>query len=166
MKDDTKRELNELMEDYGQKREETGKRAAEKVAEESKFEARFTVCRDRIILPVMREVGEHLRKGGHEYNVASTGEYEDLNGRTIPAEVRMEFYPAGVQRARFTNISNTPYVSFSAKRGRRKVLVCAGNMTPVSGGSAGPKGEFSLDEINHDFVGEQILAMVREVLSR
>lgn len=166
MKDETKQELDKLMETYGQKREEKGKRAAKRQAEEIEFDADFSVCRDDIIRPAMEEIGDHLRKGGHAYQIYSSDEDVDAFGKPTPAEVTILFYPAGIDRARFTGKAGTPHVSFMANPRTRKVSISASDRILGGGGASGAKGEFPLDQINRDFVEEQILTMVREVLGK
>jgi hypothetical protein len=112
----------------------------------------------------MQEIGDRLRSRGHRCNILVTDERVDADGETIPAAVTMEFYPAGMARRRFTK-TNTPHVSFIARPGTRKILIHENSATPRIGGWFGSKGEFSLEDIDGDFVQKQIVLMVREVLS-
>lgn len=167
MRDETKENLDKLMDTYEQKRESAEERAKRKIAEEAKFLASFRQCCDQTILPVMREIGEQLRSRGHAYNISSTDEVTPPGGRTMPAQAAMEFYPAGIDRSRFTSrTENTPYVAFIGNRDIRKVSVSSGDMIPDAGGRQGPVREVSLDEIDEDFVEEHILIMLRGVVGK
>ena len=164
MRDETREKLDELMDAYDQKRRETKKRAKEKGSAEVVFLGAFSVCRDETIIPAMREIGELLLSRGHQYSVLSTEERVDADGKTIPAAVTMEFYPAGIARRRFAK-RTVPHMSFIALPSTSQVLVYENSMAPRVGGWSGSKGEFSLDEIDGVFVQNQILPMIEEVLT-
>lgn len=164
MRDETRKKLGELMDTYDRKRREAKRRAKEKGSAEVVFLGTFSVCRDETIIPAMREIGELLRSRGHQYGVLATGERIDADGKTIPAAVTLEFYPAGIARRRFAK-RTVPHVSFIAQPSTGKVLVYENSVAPRVGGWFGNKGEFSLDEIDGDFVEEQILPMIEEVLT-
>lgn len=167
MKDETRRELDELMDAYDRKRREVKKPAKGERSEENDFLSGFSACRDQTIRSSMQEIADHLRSRGHQCDILSSDERTEPDGTTLPAAITMEFYPAGIARRRFTE-SNTPHVSFVAHRDTRKVQIEENSTTPIAGGVGGwfgSKGEFSLEDIDTDFVQDQVLAMVRQVLS-
>jgi len=166
MKDETRKSLDQLLDTYDRRREEAENSAQEQLDEERKFLGAFRVCCDRIIHPAMEEIGEHLRSRGHGYSISSSDELVEVDGRTIPPRITIQFYPAGIDRSEFTSGADTPHVSFVANRSMEQLWIHQCNMAPGIGGSAGSKGEVSLKEINRDFVQEQIVAMVQDVLGK
>jgi hypothetical protein len=167
MRKKTRTELDELMDAYDRKRGEAEKRAKKKRPEENEFLSDFSVCRDQAIRPSLQEIADHLRSHGHQCDILSSDERTEPDGTTLPAAITMEFYPAGIARRRFTE-TNTPHVSFIAHPDQGKVQIEENSTTPVAGGVGGwfgSKGEFSLEDIDNDFVQDHVLAMVRQVLS-
>jgi hypothetical protein len=161
MRDETRKELDTLLDIYEQKRESPKERDERKGREEAEFCASFRSRCEEIIEPLMRDIGEYLKKRGHDYQLPQYYEHVDPSGRRTCSQ-RINFYPKGIDRADF-NEENTPFVVFVGRADTRKVTVTSSDKTPKADGQQVTVGERSLDAIDNVLVEERILEVLRRI---
>jgi hypothetical protein len=162
MKKEAKSQLDFLMDKYGQRLAEAKKRQEQIKVEENIFLTEFKHLRKKVIHPVMKNIGNRLKKHGHEYQISEQEESVDLAGRARNAKITMSIFPAGVDRSAYRP-ENTPSISFIAARYKKKIWVHGSSLVPSGGGTAGSRGEFNVAEITSDAVEREVLGVLKEI---
>ncbi len=162
------KELDELLNTYDRKHEPPNKRRLRKEVEEAEFRADYESCCNQTIIPVMNEICARLknRKPKQDCVVLITREETHPGGRTIPPQVAIEFYPYGMDRKQYTTRGNTPFVSFVGNAGTTRVEVRSGHGTPDAPNPPESMENFSVDNIDRDFVKNKLVEVLRRVLGK
>ena len=163
MKKEVKSQLDVLIDKYGQRLAEAKKRQEQTKVEEDVFLTEFKRLRKKVIHPVMKDIGNRLKKRGHEYRISEQEESVDSEGRTRNAKITMSIFPKGVDRSAY-GPENTPSISFIATRDKKKIWVHGSSIMPTRGGTAGSRGEFNAAEITTDAVEGEVLGVLKEIL--
>jgi len=163
MKKETKSQLDVLMNKYGQRLAEAKKRQEKIKVEEDVFLTQFKRLRKKVIQPVMKSVGNQLKKRGHEYRISEQEESVDSEGRMRNAKIIMSIFPKGVDPSAYRPES-TPSISFIATRDKKKIWVHGSSIMPTGGGTSGSRGEFNAAEITGDAVEREVLGVLKEIL--
>jgi hypothetical protein len=162
MNKETKSQLDTLIDKYEQRLVEAKTKQEQIKSEEEAFLSEFKRLREGVIRTTMEEIGAHLKVRGHDYRISETEESVEEEGRTQDAEITFSIFPAGIDRS-FYKPENTPSISFTAPRYKKKISVHGSNMMPNRGGSAGPRGEFKAEEINSALVEREVLGVLEEI---
>ena len=163
MKKEVKSQLDVLIDKYGQRLAEAKKRQEQTKVEEDVFLTEFKRLRKKVIHPVMKDIGNRLKKRGHEYRISEQEESVDSEGRTRNAKITMSIFPKGVDRSAY-GPENTPSISFIATRDKKKIWVHGSSIMPARGGTSGSRGEFNAAEITTDAVEGEVLGVLKEIL--
>ena len=162
MNKEAKSRLDGLMDKYEQRLAATKTKQEQIKSEEETFLSEFKRLREEVIRTTMEEVGIHLKARGHDYQISEAEESVDAEGRTQDAEIIFSIFPAGIDRSLYRP-ENTPSISFTAPRYKKKISVHGSNMLPNRGGSAGPRGEFKAEEIDGALVEREVLGVLEEI---
>jgi len=163
MLDQNKTELDNLMNRY--KEDLSGLKARkeeEKVAQDT-FMAEFKRLKEKIIWPVVVDVGNQLNSYGHDYHVSEEDEYTDATAHFQPASITFNIYPATLDRS-YYKPESTPYIQFVANRYAKKIGIIVSTMMPGEGGVVGSYGEFDPSEVTKDFVEKEIVEVLKNTL--
>jgi len=98
VKKETKSQLDALMDKYGQKLAEAKKRQKQIRAEEDLFLTEFKRLRRKVIHPTMKNIGNQLKKRGHEYRISEQEESVGSEGKMRNAKITMSIFPTRVDR--------------------------------------------------------------------
>lgn len=162
MNKEAKSQLDGLMDKYEQRLAEAKTKQEQIKLEEGAFLSEFKRLREEVIRTTMEEVGIHLKARGHDYRISEAEESVDAEGRTQDAEITFSIFPTGIDRSLYRP-ENTPSISFTAPRYKKKISVHGSNMLPNRGGSAGPRGEFKAEEIDSALVEREVLGVLEEI---
>jgi len=162
MKKEAKSQLHVLMDKYGQRLAQGKKRLEQIKVEEDVFLTKFKRLRKKVIHPVMKDIGNQLKKRGHEYRISEQEESVDAEGRTRNAKITMSIFPKGLDQSAYRP-ENTPSISFIATRDKKKIWVHGSSIMPTRGGTAGSRGEFNAAEITGDAVEREVLGVLKEI---
>jgi hypothetical protein len=157
-----KSQLDTLMDKYEQRLAEAKNRQEQIKSEEEAFLSEFKRLREEVILPTMEEVGNQLKARKHDYRILETEESVDGEGRVINAEITMNIFPSGIDRSLYTP-QNTPSITFTAPRYKKRICVDGSNIMPKREGAAGPRSEFKAEEINSALVEREVLGVLEEI---
>ena len=162
MKKEAKSQLHVLMDKYGQRLAEGKKRLEQIKVEEDVFLTKFKRLRKKVIHPVMKDIGNQLKKRGHEYRISEQEESIDSEGRTRNAKITMSIFPKGLDQSAYRP-ENTPSISFIATRDKKKIWVHGSSRMPSGGGTAGSRGKFNAAEITSGIVEREVLGVLKEI---
>ena len=162
MKKEVKSQLDVLMDKYGQRSAEAKKRQEQIKVEEDVFLTEFKRLRKKVIHSVMKDIGNRLKKRGHEYQISEQEESIDLEGRTRNAKITMSIFPKGLDQSAYQP-ENTPSISFIATRDKKKIWIYGSSRMPSGGGTAGSRGEFNAAEITSNAVEREVLGVLKEI---
>jgi len=163
MLDESKKELDNLMNRFKENSGGLATKLAEDKAAQEAFIKEFDRLKHEIIWPVIVEIGNQLNEYGHDYKVSEESEYVDATARFTPASITLNIFPSTVDKAFYTPES-TPYISFIANRYAKKVGIMVSTMMPSEGGVVGSHGEFDLSEITKEFVEKEIITVLKNTL--
>lgn len=160
MKEETKSTLDALM-----SKKDDANRASEVRAQETRLEietflAEFKDVRNRVIRPAMEEVSQYLKAHGHGCMIEEREEEMDPKKGQRSAEIRMYVSP----NDRVSTLpGNSPAVGFISKLYGEKIILQVSTVQSGRGGSSGPKGEYSLEQLTSDSVEKMIADAVTDI---
>jgi len=162
MKKEVKSHLDALMDKYEQRLKEAKNKQEQIKSEEEAFLREFKRLREEVIRTSMEEIGNQLKTRGHDYRILETEESVDGEGKVINAEITMNIFPSGIDRSLYTP-QNTPSITFTAPRYKKRICVEGSNIMPKREGAAGPRSEFKAEETNSALVEREVLGVLEEI---
>lgn len=135
------------------------------------FVGEFERLTDETIRPTMEDVGAVLRSRGHDYDIAMTQGYTDVDRRPRNTQITMLVYPAGIQRSLFTSTS-TPSVAFVCDWPETRITVrqsvtIPGNVAKVSSADkSGRRAEYFVKQVTAPAVEREIVEVLAGVFGR
>ena len=162
MKKETKSELNILMKKYGQRLAEAKRRQKKVKAGKDIFLTEFKRLRKKVIHPVMKSIGNQLKKRGHEYWISEQEESVDSEGNRRNAKINMSIFPTSAHPSTYRP-DNTPSISFIATKDKKKIWIYGRSTVPTGEGTAGSRGEFSIEQITRDTVEREALGILKGI---
>ena len=162
---DEKDSLDKLLDRYDEKQKERVANIKKSEQERDAFLSEFVDVRERVIRPVLDDIGAQLTRRGHQFSIDSRDFNPENSGSDNQAEITMRFY-IGKSQARSHLNYEYPSLSFIAQRHQKNVVLHSSNMTPGYGGSSGPRGNYKISEITKDLVTRELLKVISEVVDK
>jgi len=142
MKDNTKSEIDSMLEQYNKDNEERLKQIEVSKTNKKKFEEEFDNLKVNVILPVMKQFQEYLEKKGEKGQIDSVS----------PGDVTFNVTPS------HHAFSGSPVrISFLGTINKKVAVM----ITP-SGRANSFSEEFELSDISNEFVEDRILETMKE----
>jgi hypothetical protein len=163
MLDETKQELDNIMSRFNNDAEGLQAKKAQEKALQEQFKKDFGELKQKVIWPVIAEIGNQLTEYKHDFHVSEEDEYVDATANFQPSSITLNIYPAILDKALYKPES-TPYISFIANRYARKVGIMVSTMMPGEGGAVGSHGEYDPSDITPEFVEKEIIEVLRNTL--
>lgn len=157
-------ELDKYLDTYDRKQEERQRAQTEKRQQEDAFLAQFTEFRRSVAKPVFEEIGAHLRKRGHDFEILEQEHTVDHNGRTSDARIEFRFYPKGMDRSMLRAHEGPSFTVIVSRT--EKSLALHGSTITEGGGMAGGRGNFTLETLTSERLRQELVKLVGEVLSK
>lgn len=164
MNEQTKNQLDNILNQYDKKQAEVQEVKERKQTEEEIFLEEFRRIRQNVIRPVLENIGNQLKSRGHDYEIEEPKNTTDAQGRELPPRIGMKIYPSGVERSVYRSDS-TPNISFVAHTSRKNIYTHVSTMQPNRGGSAGARADLELNEINTETVETHVLKAISDIFS-
>jgi hypothetical protein len=155
-------ELSTLLDNYDRRLKEKREREKEAREEEEAFLKDFRRLRSDVIKPVLEQIGSQLKDRGHDYSIEDGETTKDTEGRTLDAYIRINIFPSEAKRYEYSP-GLAPFISFSAIRLKKIVMISGGNIVPKKGDPAGSREEFKIDQINEKLLSQVLLKMLKEI---
>lgn len=166
MKDETKRQFEEVFSQHERKLEQQRKA---KVAQETKEQEFIRTFRERCastIKPALERIAAYLSTKGMNAHIEYSEEAVGRDGRVQRREQIMLVLvlTAGQDAARYHRPDEMPHIAFWPDKHKGIVDVYQSTIGPGRGGQGGSIGSVRLDQLTGDFLEERVLSLVREVL--
>jgi hypothetical protein len=167
VKEETKKRLANLLTRYDEEQSEARKNAQATKTEQEELLNSFGQLRQKVIRPVMEDIGAVLKTHGHDYKIVEEDASTDDQGKQKDALISMYIFPSGAgAKATTIELCNFPRISFSPDSYWRRVIVHSSNMTPTRGGSSGGRGEYSVSQVTSELVEKELVKLLEEVLNK
>jgi hypothetical protein len=164
MKTDARSQLTTILGAYDE-RVAADQRALEaKRAADAAFPERFAALRAGTIRPAIQEFVEELIGHGHEATAREQEESSSTTGGIAFAGISLRVSPKPFAFKSTDANRNFIEVTFSANRNDRKVTVSSTSTMVTSHGSQGKIGEYEIDAMTADVVGDHVLRTLHEAL--
>jgi hypothetical protein len=159
MREILKSELNRLLDVYDSRRDEAQEEDRRRLEAEEAFVNAFRgLCSD-VIRPGMQEIGETLRRRGHDYRISEDDEGAGRDGRPRSARIILSVSLDGSAPR-----TASPAVGFAASRRRRRVCVYV--RIPPHHDNSTPRSEYEPERVTAGVVECELLAALKEILKR
>ena len=109
------------------------------------FLSQFDEIQEKIILPIMQDIGEVIKTHGHDYRISPE-----------PGRIVMEIFPGGHK-------SSISSIAFSASESSDQVSIHGTVARPRGGVTSGPRGEVQRGQFAKDTVEEEIMKLLTEL---
>ena len=123
----------------------------------------FYKARGEVVAPAMREFGDYLKGHGLAYRLKTEDKHVTAKGGVAPASIDFLFGPA--DRFNSVNDHDLAGMSLAFDERKRSVSIRESRMWPDRGGSSGPGGQASLDELTSAYVQDRLAALVKQVVN-
>ncbi|MGH9877339.1 MAG: hypothetical protein ACRD5H_06855 [Nitrososphaerales archaeon] len=163
MKDEIKRQLDEASRSLAKKMEDAKNTEARKKESQDQSYQRFLKETRPMIIAALTEIGEHLKKGGHEYKISQSDKTVDKFGVVTGAYVGIDIFPKIDKGIVTEKLENHPSISYHYSIRSKKVSTRVHEYMPGSGsGSSGPDMEMELSEVTSESVQDRVARLIKE----
>jgi hypothetical protein len=166
MKDETKAQLERLLDGYDARLAATETREAAVRAAQAAFPERFVALKTTMIRPALEEFIATLARHRHEGTVHDEQESSTSAGGVALASIALRIVPRPFANKSATEAPKSYVeVTFSANRTERKVTVSSTSTILDSGGSRGKRGEYDAEALTSEVVESHVLRALEEALA-
>jgi len=166
MENSNKSKLEEMLSKHDKIQKELKEEAEKQQIKVKTFLDDFEEFANSKIKSIMIEIGEFIKKNGHDYKVTFDKEYKNDKGNFIDSRITMDIFPNGKGRGDFHNVP--AHILFYADKYSEKIRMHENNIVPNGGGgSAGKKdGEYNLQNMTSDIIEKEIIDSIGNILKR
>ena len=154
--------LGQLLDKHGQRQARDEKTQQDVKKAGDVFVEEFVKFRAGVIKPLFEEVGNSLKQHGHDYSVKEQEYGIGADKKTTDAGITLLIYPQGVNRDGHAE-HEFPSYSVSAVGYSKALRLHGSYMRPHSGGGAGPRGEYKLQQLSREVLEEDLLKLLAQV---
>ncbi|MBW2410478.1 MAG: hypothetical protein JRF72_11820 [Deltaproteobacteria bacterium] len=155
MKNQTKLELEALLDSYRRKQQEAKKKQEQEQYELELYLDDFRDLRENVIRPVMEETGDILKQHGHDYKIKEQEYAVDKKAFAVEARIEFKIFPRTTQEEFYAE--NHPSVMFSSDTASLKVKVHGSYVMPERRGERELIRAYGISDITSDVVEKEIL---------
>jgi hypothetical protein len=163
--DDLGLELGKLLDQYDAKRRAMEDRKRQVKTDEDTYRKGFADLRTRVIRPVFEAAGVILKARGHDFSISEDEHAEEPGGRTTEAAITLQIMPAGLEKS---SDGDAPFPSLSVVTRDYNKTVCirSSNGVPKPSGTASPRGDYQLVQIDKALVQAELLKLIAGIVDR
>ena len=155
MKNETKVELETLLDSYQKKQLEAKLKQDQEQYELELYLEDFKELKGNVIRPVMEEMGNILEQKGHDFKIKEREYSMDKKAFALEARIEFKIFPRSNEEEFYAE--NHPSVMFSSDVASRKVKVHGSYVMPERRGERELIRTYGISEINNDIVEKEIL---------
>jgi len=155
MKNETKVELETLLDSYQKKQLEAKLKQDQEQYELELYLEDFNELTENVIRPVMEEMGNILEQKGHDFKIKEREYSMDKKAFALEARIEFKIFPRSNEEEFYAE--NHPSVMFSSDVASRKVKVHGSYVMPERRGERELIRTYGISEINNDIVEKEIL---------
>lgn len=154
------KEILDKLEDVRQREKETRKRT---VSEQDAWVTKFDERRKKVIRPTLEELGEQVRKRGHDFYIIETNFRKDNRAIPLESSIRIDLYLSNERTRTNVGLDRRPSLGFSTKHVAQVVEVTICDIT-AAGGTVSKMGEYPLEVVDAGFVRDRLVALFNRLL--
>ena len=155
MKNQTKLKLEALLDSYEKKQLEAKLEQEQEQYEMELFLEEFKDLREKIIRPVMEDVGDILEQKGHDFKIKEKEYSMDKKAFTVEARIEFRIFPRS--NAEEFYAENHPSVMFSSDVTSRNIKVHGSYVMPGRRGERELIRTYGVSETTNDIIEKEIL---------
>ena len=155
MKNQTQLELEALLDSYEKKQLEAKLRQDQEQYELEMYLEDFKELREKVVRPVMEDMGDILVQKGHDFKIREREYSVDKKAFAIEARIEFKIFPRS--NAEEFYAENHPSVMFSSDVTSRKIKVHGSYVMPGRRGERELIRTYGISEITSDIVEKEIL---------
>lgn len=163
MADHLREELGKMLDQYDERRRADVAREKKAKDDDAQFLVRFAELRRDVVRPVFEAAGAMLAERGHEFKIAEEEYAADAAGKVTEAAISLHVIPAGMPPVLHEG-DHARSLSITTRHYNKKVWINAG-VAMNSGGIAGSKGAYALEQIDRHLVEEELLKFFAGVIA-
>jgi hypothetical protein len=154
--------LDQIFQKYDERQAEHRKVQQEAKKAEDVFLEDFANFRRDVVKPFFDEIGAYLKQKGHDFRIREQDYSVGEDKKTTDAGITLFIFPAGVEPRGHREYEN-PHYSVFATRYSKTLRLHGSNMRPGSGGSAGPRGEYKLEQLNRQVLENDLVKHLGDI---
>ena len=162
--DDVNLQLGKLLDQYDDKRRTVEARRQQVQADEDTYQKRFDALRTEVIGPVFEAVGAILKARGHDFRISQDEYAGESGGKTREAAISMHVIPAGLEKSQTDG--PFPSLTFVTRHYNKTVCIRSSNAVPKLNGTASPRGDYQLAQIDKELVQVELLKLIAGIVNR
>lgn len=167
MKDDIKRQLDASSADYAKKMQDAKSTEKQKKEIQDESYKQFLEKTRPMIIEALTEMGEYLKKQGHDFKILQSGKTVGGMGEPVGDSITLDIYPKYDKDVVTEHRDKHPSITYSYSIQYKKVYTRVQEYMPGSGsGSSGPDTEIPLANITKDIVQERVTRLIKENFER
>ena len=163
MRNQTKLELEALLDGYRRKQQEAKRKQDQEQYELELYLDDFKDLRQRVIRPVMEEMGGILEENGHDYKIKEREYSMDKKAFALEAQIEFKIFPRGNEEEFYAE--NHPSVMFSSDVASHKIKVHGSYVMPERRGERELIRTYGISEITGDIVEKEILEILTKAFN-
>jgi len=154
-------ELGKLLDQYDEKHHAVEERRRQAKSDDENFQRKFSDLRTSVVRPVFEKMGAILKERGHAFSISEDEYADEPGGKTTEAAVSIRVIPAGME-----SDAQAPLLCFVTRHYNKTVCIRSSYALPQPGGSAGPRGDYQLAQIDTDLVQLEVLKLIAGMVNR
>ncbi len=160
MKNENKLRLERMVAQYECETEAERAEDAEKARKKLEFIQEFEQLKSKMIIPVMKEIGNFLKTAGHDYRIEDKPAFNDRSGIAQLGMVEMEIIPG---RPRNPAIRSPDPVCYSCVANYDGKIV-TGTRDAGSTHNVQIIAEYTMEQLSAGLVEDQIMSLLEKTL--
>ena len=136
----------------------------DKSSAEDEWIAKFNAHRDKVVRPIMEQLGKEIEKRGHDFHIVSK-DFRRGN-RPLPdeASIRIDLYLADEKTRTKINADRRPHLGVSTNHKKQTVNVTICDVTS-RGGIESKVAELPLDKIDAALIRDKFVALFKRLVA-
>ena len=136
----------------------------DKESPENEWIEKFNAHRDKVIRPVMEQLGKEIEKRGHDFHIVSKDFRRGNRPTPDEASIRIDLYLADEKTRTRINADRRPYVGFTTNHKTQTVNVIICDVTS-RGGIESKVADLPFDKIDAALIKDKFVALFKRLLA-
>lgn len=158
------RELDALLDRYGDKLRDIEQRKQQVETDKRLFLEGFATLRKLVIRPLFEAAGAALERRGHAYSITEHEYALEAAGKTTESSIAFQIMPRACGEAALAERGAS--LSFHTRHYTRSISIGGRIESSASAGSAGPRGDYQLAQIDRELVQRELLTLFAAMVGR
>jgi hypothetical protein len=159
-------ELDALLDSYGDKLKAIEQRKQQVETDKRLFLEGFAALRKLVIRPLFEAAGAALERRGHAYSITEQEYAVEAAGKTTDSSIAFQMMPGPSGEAAPLSADRRASLSFHTRHYTKSISIGGRIETSAADGSAGPRGDYQLAQIDKELVQRELLTLFAAMVGR